>query len=390
MQPFLTSKLPNTGVSIFTVMSVLSAEHDAINLGQGTPDFEISELLIELVNKAMKEGHNQYTHRNGLLSLRETIAGKINFLYNNNVDPATEITVTPGATYAIYTALTTVLKPGDEVIVFEPAYDSYVPNIKINGAVPVLIQLEYPDYKIDWNIVKEKISPATKIILLNSPNNPTGRVLDKNDIQELRKIVDGTDIFIVSDEVYEHIIFDGNQHESILKYPDLFERSFVVFSFGKVYQCTGWKIGYCVAPDQLMKEFLKVHQYNCFCCNTPIQYALSNFLDKKEEYLQLGAFFQAKRDHFKNLMSATKFKPISSYGSYFQLYSYSELSNENELNFAKKLTREAGVATIPVSAFYQNGKENKVLRFCFAKKEQTLNEAVKRLLLFQQKEDYPM
>ena len=210
---------------------------------------------------------------------------KYDFLYKNKIDPSSEITITPGATYGIYTALTTILNPGDEVIVFEPAYDSYVPNIKVNGAVPVLIQLEYPEYKIDWNIVREKITPATKVILLNSPNNPTGKVLDENDIQQLRQIVEGTGIFIVSDEVYEHVIFDGNKHESILKYPELFERSFVVFSFGKVYQCTGWKMGYCVAPDQLMKEFLKVHQYNCFCCNTPIQYALSSFLTNQEEYL---------------------------------------------------------------------------------------------------------
>lgn len=383
MQPFLTSKLPNTGVSIFTEMSVLAARHKAINLGQGTPDFEISGELIDLVSKAMREGHNQYSHRNGLLALREAIAEKIEFLYNNKIDPSSEITVTPGATYAIYTALTTILNPGDEVIVFEPAYDSYVPNIKVNGAVPVLIQLEYPDYKIDWNIVREKITPSTKVILLNSPNNPTGKVLDKNDMQQLSEIVEGTGIFIVSDEVYEPILFDGYEHESILKYPVLFERSFVVFSFGKVYQCTGWKMGYCVAPDQLMKEFLKIHQYNCFCCNTPIQYALSWYLPNKEEYLRLGAFFQVKRDYFKNLMTATRFKPLPSYGSYFQLYSYSELSNDHEADFAKKLTRQARVATIPVSAFYQNGNQNKVLRFCFAKKEKTLDEAVDRLLRYQ-------
>ncbi|HSN08113.1 MAG TPA: methionine aminotransferase [Hanamia sp.] len=386
MQPFLSSKLPNTGVSIFTVMSVLSAQYGAINLGQGTPDFEISGELIDLVYQAMRDGHNQYTHRNGLLSLREAIAEKIDFLYNNKIDPSSEITITPGATYAIYTALTTVLKTGDEVIVFEPAYDSYVPNIKVNGAIPVLIQLEYPDYKIDWDLVREKITPATKMILLNSPNNPTGKVLDENDIKQLREIVEGTDIFIVSDEVYEHIIFDENQHLSILKYPDLFERSFVVFSFGKVYQCTGWKMGYCVAPDRLMKEFLKVHQYNCFCCNTPIQYALTSFLSNKEEYLQLGKFFQSKRDYFKNLMAETKFVPLPSSGSYFQLYSYAGISNDSEFEFAKKLTEKAGVATIPVSAFYQNGKENQAIRFCFAKKEQTLDEAVDRLLSFQNKQ----
>lgn len=383
MQPFLSSKLPNTGVTIFTVMSMLATEHKAINLGQGTPDFNISEELIDLVAKAMRDGHNQYTHRNGLLSLREAIAEKIHFLYNKKVDPLTEITITPGATYGIFTALTTVLNAGDEVIIFEPAYDSYVPNVLVNGAVPVLIPLSFPEYKIDWSVVKEKITPATKMIILNSPNNPTGKILNKDDIENLRKIVEGTDIFIVSDEVYEHILFDGNQHESILKYPDLYERSFVVFSFGKVYQCTGWKIGYCVAPERLMKEFLKVHQYNCFCCNTPIQYALSSFIGNRNEYLRLGMFFQEKRDYFNNLMSETQFIPIPSYGSYFQLYSFSGISNENEFEFAKKLTQKAGVASIPVSAFYQNANQNHVLRFCFAKKNQTLQEAVERLLNFQ-------
>jgi len=383
METFFKSKLENTGVSIFTVMSVLAAENKAINLGQGTPDFDISEELISLVNKAMRDGHNQYAHRNGLLALREIIAEKINFLYQSKVDPATEITITPGATYGIYTTLTTVLNSGDEVIVFEPAYDSYVPNIIVNGAIPVLIELQYPEYKIDWTIVKEKVTPATKMIILNSPNNPTGKILTVKDIEELREIVKGTDILILSDEVYEHLIFEGNEHQSILKYADLFKRSFVVFSFGKVYQCTGWKMGYCVAPDRLMKEFLKVHQYNCFSCNTPIQYALALFLSKKNEYLELSNFFQHKRDYFQVLMTQTRLKPLPSYGSYFQLYSYEEVSEENEFQFAKTLTEKAGVATIPVSAFYQNPKENRVLRFCFAKKEQTLNEAVNRLINFQ-------
>ncbi len=383
MQASLSSKLPNTGVTIFTVMSLLASKHKAINLGQGTPDFKISEELIELVTKAMRDGHNQYTHRNGLLSLREAISEKIRFLYNSIVDPLTEITITPGATYGIYTALTTILKPGDEVIVFEPAYDSYVPGIEVNGAIPVLVELDFPEYKIDWSVVKGKISPATKMIILNSPNNPTGKVLDKNDIKCLTEIVKGKNIFIISDEVYEHIVFDGKEHESILKYPELFQRSFVVFSFGKVYHCTGWKTGYCVAPEYLMKEFLKVHQYNCFCCNTPVQYALASFLNKKNEYLKLGKFLQKKRDYFKNLMLETKFKPVPSYGSYFQLYDYSALSNDNEFDFAKKLTEKAGVASIPVSAFYQNGNQNNILRFCFAKEDNTLQQAVERLIFFQ-------
>jgi methionine aminotransferase len=385
LQPFIQSKLPETGETIFTVMSSLAAKHGAINLGQGSPDFQVNEHLIKLVNMAMKAGHNQYAHRNGLLSLREAIAEKIHFLYKIKCDPATEITITPGGTYAIYTALTSILRPGDEVIVIEPAFDSYVPNIEINGATPVLVSLRYPDYKIDWELIKEKITPATKMIILNSPHNPTGKVLDKNDIDQLQKIVLGTGIFIVSDEVYEHLIFDGKKHESILKYPDLFKRSFVIFSFGKVYNCTGWKTGYCVAPDALMKEFLKVHQYNAFTCNTPLQYAFAEFLKNKEEYLQLGNFFQAKRDLFKNLMAQTKFKPLPSYGTYFQLFSFEGLSDESEINFAKKLTEQAGVAAIPVSAFYKSKTDNKVLRFCFAKKEDKLQEAVERILKYQAK-----
>jgi methionine transaminase len=383
--PYIKSKLPNTGQTIFTVMSALAAQYKAINLGQGTPDFEMNEELIDLVSKAMRDGHNQYSHRNGLLSLREAIAEKVEFLYHNKVNPETEITVTPGGTYAIYTALTAVLNPGDEVIVLEPAYDSYVPNIEVNGAVPVLIQLAYPGYNIDWDLIKEKISPKTKMIMLNSPQNPTGRILNENDFVQLRNIVSGTGIFILSDEVYEHIIFDGREHESILKYPDLFQRSFVTFSFGKVYHCTGWKTGYCIAPEPLMKEFLKVHQYNCFCTNTPFQYALATFIQNRNEYLQLGKFLQDKRDYFQNLMAQTKFKALPSHGSYFQLYSYEDLSNKSEIDFAKKLTIEAGVATIPVSAFYQNGNEDKVLRFCFAKKEETLKNAVERLIAYENK-----
>jgi methionine aminotransferase len=383
--PILQSKLPNLGETIFTVMSVLALKHKAINLGQGFPDFDMNENLIGLVNKAMKDGYNQYVHKNGLIELREAIAEKISFLYKNNINPATQICITPGATYAIYTALTTLLNKGDEVIVFEPAYDSYIPNIEINGAIPVLISLSYPDYKIDWNKVKEKITSRTKMIMLNSPHNPTGSVLDQKDIEQLRSIVSDTGIFILSDEVYEHIIFDGLSHESILKYPDLLARSFVTFSFGKVYNCTGWKIGYCIAPDLLMNEFLKVHQYNCFSCHSPMQYAIAHFLQNKNEYLHLGNFLQKKRDYFITLMEQTKFKPIPSHGSYFQLYNYADISNENEIDFAKKLTRDAGVAAIPTSAFYKNGKDNKVLRFCFAKKESTLYEAVQRLINFQSK-----
>jgi methionine transaminase len=380
--PTIHSKQPNAGTTIFTVMSVLAAEHKAINLGQGFPDFLMDEELVALVNAAMQKGNNQYVHTNGLPLLRERLAEKINTLYAGTVNPEKEITITPGGTYAIYTALTTVLQPGDEVIVFEPAYDSYIPTIEINGAVPVLIPLTFPDYKIDWELVKQKISAKTKMIMLNTPHNPTGSVLSADDIEHLRSIVKDTGIFIVSDEVYEHLIFDGLQHHSMLRYPDLYQRSFVCFSFGKVYHCTGWKMGYCVASPALMNEFRKIHQFNCFTSNSPVQFALSEFLLQKEKYLQLGSYLQQKRDYFFNLMQQTKFKALPSYGSYFQLYSYSGISNESEKEFAIRLTKEYGVATIPTAAFYKNNTDNKVLRFCFVKKESTLEEAVNRLVKF--------
>ena len=385
LQPVIHSKLPNVGTTIFTVMSVLANEHKAINLGQGFPDYPMNETLTDLVNQAMKKGQNQYVHMNGLPLLRERLAEKINFLYSAPVDPETDITVTPGGTYAIYTALTTLLQPGDEVIVFEPAYDSYIPNIEINGGIPVLIPMIYPEnpgdsYRIDWEKVKERITPRTRMIMLNTPHNPTGSVLDKTDIEQLRSIVKDTGIFILSDEVYEHLIFEGKKHESILRYPDLLERSFVCFSFGKVYHCTGWKMGYCVAPSALMKEFRKVHQFNCFTCNSPVQFALAEFLQQKEHYLELGSFLQQKRDFLGNLMKQTKFTPLPSYGSYFQLYSYSNISEESEKDFAIRLTKEYGVATIPTSAFYKNGEDNRVLRFCFSKEERTLEEAANRLI----------
>ena len=376
------NKLPNVGTSIFTVMSALAAEHKAINLGQGFPDFMMNPQLIALVNEAMQNGNNQYVHTNGLPLLRERIAEKIESLYAARVNADTDITITPGGTYAIYTSLTTILQPGDEVIVFEPAYDSYIPNIIINGAVPVFIPLTYPDYTVDWELVKTRISPKTKMIMLNSPHNPTGSVLSKYDIEQLRSIVKDTSIFIVSDEVYEHLIFDNRQHESMLRYPDLLERSFVCFSFGKTYHCTGWKLGYCVAPAALMKEFRKVHQFNCFSCNSPVQVALATFLQQKELYLQLGKEVEEKRNYFQLLMQQTKFKALPSHGSYFQLYSYEGISEENEKELAIRITKEYGVAAIPVASFYNKEKDDKVLRFCFVKKEITLQEAVNRLMRF--------
>ncbi len=375
----IQSKLPQTGTNIFTVMSSLATELKAVNLGQGFPDYPMDETLINLVNDAMHAGYNQYVHTNGLMALREAIAEKVESLYAASVDPDTQVTITPGGTYAIYTALTAVLQPGDEAIVFEPAYDSYVPNIIVNGAVPVLIKLKFPNYKIDWEEVKRRISPKTRVIIVNSPHNPTGAILREADIHELRSIVTGTNIIILSDEVYEHLIFDGIPHQSMLRYPDLAERSFVCFSFGKVYNCTGWKLGYCIASPAFMKEFRTIHQYNCFSCHSPSQVALSTFLKHKESYLELGSFMQRKRDYFQQLMSQTRFTPLPSYGSYFQVYKYDRISDEADRDFAMRITREFGVAAIPVSAFYQKGTDHKVVRFCFSKKEETLALAVERL-----------
>jgi len=376
----IRSKLPDVGTTIFTVMSQLAIDHNAINLGQGFPDFMMSEELIALVNQAMQKGHNQYAHTNGVPLLRQRLAEKMDKLYNANINGDSQITITPGGTYAIYTALTTILQPGDEVIVFEPAYDSYIPNIEVNGAVPVRISLQYPSYRIPWGEVRSKISSRTRAIILNTPHNPTGAVLREDDIVQLQSIVQGTNIIIISDEVYEHLIFDGLPHLSMLRYPDLAARSFVCFSFGKAYHCTGWKLGYCISSAEFMKEFRKVHQFNCFSCHSPVQFALAEYLLNEEAYLTLGAFLQKKRDHFQELMKQTDFKPIPSYGSYFQCYSYEDFSNEADKDLAIRLTKEKGVAAIPMSSFYKDGTDNKVLRFCFGKKEETLEKAVSRLL----------
>jgi len=360
-------------------MSALATQYKAINLGQGFPDFPINQELVSKVAEAMQQGYNQYAPMQGYTPLREVLAQKVYSLYGAAVNPDTDITITPGGTYAIYTALTTVLQPGDEVIVFEPAYDSYIPNIEINGAVAVRINLQFPEYKIDWSEVRARITPRTRMIMLNSPHNPTGAILQQEDIDELKGIVQNSNIFILSDEVYEHLIFDGKTHHSILRYPELAARSFVCFSFGKVYHCTGWKLGYCIAPAELMKEFRKVHQFNCFSCHTPSQVALASFLQNKEAYLSLGSYLQQKRDYFQQLMKATRFDPLPSYGSYFQLYKYDRISEEGDTELAIRLTKEAGVASIPVSAFYREQTDNKVIRFCFAKKEETLEAAVERL-----------
>ncbi|MET0300735.1 MAG: methionine aminotransferase [Flavitalea sp.] len=375
----INSKLPKVGTTIFTVMSGLAAEVNAVNLGQGFPDFPMNERLSELVAKAMRDGYNQYAPMPGWMPLREAIAEKNAFLYGSKIDPGSEITITPGGTYAIYTALTTILEPGDEVIVLEPSYDSYVPNILVNGAKPVLVSLKLPDYRVDWPAVKAAVTPETKAIIINTPHNPTGSILYKDDIEELRKLVSGTNIFIISDEVYEHLIFDNAVHESILRYPDLMERSFVCFSFGKVYDCTGWKLGYAIAPAALTAEFRKVHQYNCFSCHTPSQVGIAAFLKDRSAYLDLGATLQKKRDYFAKMMESTRFTMKRSSGSYFICASYENISDEGDMDFATRITKEYGIAMIPVSAFYQDGKDNRIVRFCFAKSPSTLEQAVERL-----------
>lgn len=379
--PSIHSKLPNVGTTIFTVMSGLATEYNAVNLGQGFPDFPMNEELSRLVADAMQKGFNQYSPMPGWMPLREAITEKVEFLYKTRINPDTEITITPGGTYAIYSALTAILQAGDEVIVFEPAYDSYIPNVEINGAKAVKINLVYPDYHIDWVAVKNAVTAKTRAILINSPHNPTGSVISEEDILQLKKIVEGTNIFIVSDEVYEHLIFDNIPHQSILRYPDLLQRSFVCFSFGKVYNCTGWKLGYCIAPAGLTKEFRKIHQFNAFACFTPTQVALAQFLKNKDAYLSLSSFMQEKKDYFKELMKQTRFSMQESYGSYFICGTYERISEEGDKDFAIRLTKEFGIATIPVSAFYQTGKDDKVLRFCFSKKKETLDAAVEKLSL---------
>ena len=380
MYPSIQSKLPHAGTTIFTIMSTLAAEHNAINLGQGFPDFEMNKALPELVAKAMADGNNQYVHMNGLPLLRDRIAEKVKNLYNVDVHPADEITVTPGGTYALYTALTAILQPGDEVIVFEPAYDCYIPQIELSGAVAVTIPLTASTYKIDQELTRSKITAKTKAIMINSPHNPSGAVLEEDDMEFLKDIVKGTGIFIISDEVYEHLIFDDKKHLSVLKYPELYERSFVIFSFGKVYNCTGWKTGYCIAPPMFTKEFRKIHQFNAFTVFGPVQYALAAFLKNEEEYLNLGKMLQQKRDFFKSAMAKTRFEALPSYGSYFQLYSYKNISDEKEYDMAVRLVKDFGVATIPVSSLYKTPTENHVLRFCFSKKESTLAAAAEKII----------
>jgi methionine aminotransferase len=378
--PFqVRSKLPDVGTTIFTVMSRLAAELDAINLSQGFPDFDCDPALVDLVSRHMRAGRNQYAPMQGVPALREAIATKYAQLHHRVYDPDTEITVTSGGTEAIFDAAAAVLHPGDEAIVLEPCYDSYLPAIALSGGVPVVVPLTYPDYAIDWDAVRAAVTSRTRLIFLNSPHNPAGAILTSADVRALAALVAGTNILILSDEVYEHIIFDGAQHQSMARHPELAARSFVIGSFGKTYHVTGWKVGYAVAPATLMAEFRKVHQFVTFSTHTPVQYALAEFLSDWRALADLGPFFQRKRDLFLTLMEGSRFKPLASRGSYFQLMDYSAITDEADAEFAVRLTREHGVAAIPTSPFLSRSAAPLVLRFCFAKKDETLAKAAERL-----------
>ena len=378
--PFaLASRLPNVGTTIFTVMSALAAERGAVNLGQGFPDFECDARIVEAVSRAMQGGHNQYPPMAGLAPLREAIARKIEAIHGRTYDPGTEITVTAGATQALLTTILATVHPGDEVVVLEPTYDSYVPSIELAGGRPVFVSLEAPDYAIDFDKLARAITPRTRLIVINTPHNPTGRVWHAQDMQRLEAIVRNTNVLILSDEVYEHMVYDGAPHESVARYPELAERSFVVSSFGKTFHVTGWKVGYVAAPAALTAEFRKVHQFNVFTVNTPMQAGLAEYLADPAPYTELPAFYQRKRDFFRAGLANTRFRLLPCEGTYFQCVDYSAISDLPEAEFSKWLTTEIGVAAIPVSAFYHEPHESGVVRFCFAKREATLKEALDRL-----------
>ena len=375
----IDSKLPNLETTIFAVMSAMANTYNAINLSQGYPNFKSDQKLMDLVYEAMLSGYNQYAAMQGTMELRKAISNKFEKLYNSSYNPENEITVTAGATQAIYTAITAIIKQGDEVIVFRPAYDCYVPTIELNGGKAISIQLSKPDYKIDWNKVKSAITNKTKMIIVNTPHNPSGTVFSKQDMQQLETLTKDTDIVVLSDEVYEHLIYDNEQHQSACLFPDLKSRSFITASFGKTFHNTGWKMGYCCAPKVLMDEFIKVHQFNVFSVNHPMQIALAKYLEDENNYLQLSGFYQKKRDLFLSLMKNSRFKFKPSKGSYFQAADYSEISKDNDLKFVTWLTQEKGVAAIPVSAFNLDKKDEKMIRFCFAKTDESLIKAAEIL-----------
>ena len=376
----LSSKLPDVGVSIFSVMTRLANEHGAINLSQGFPDFDCDPALVEAVARAMRDGHNQYAPMPGVLALREGIAAKVEQCYGARFDPGTEVLVTSGATAGLYATLTAFVQPKDEVLLFEPCYDSYVPVIRLSGGVPVFVSLRYPDYAVDWDAVRAAITSRTRAILVNTPHNPTGTMWSADDMTQLAALVDGTDILLIADEVYEHIVFDGRRHESLLRYPELRARAVVISSFGKTFHTTGWKVGYCVAPQPLLMEVTRVHQFVTFTVHTPSQVAFAEFVRRDPAARDLAGFYQAKRDLFLRLIDGSRFRPLPCAGTYFQLLDYSAIASGADKDMAMRLITAYGVASIPVSAFLYKDTGGPVLRFCFAKKEETLRAAAERLV----------
>lgn len=373
------SKLPKVKTTIFTTVGNMARKYDALDLSQGFPNFDADPELITLVHQAMEKGHNQYAPMQGFYGLRELISEKIESLHGKQYHPENEITITVGATQAIYTAITAFVHVGDEVIVIKPSYDCYEPAILVNGGIPIPLQMDAPDYKIDWEAFKKKVTKKTKMVIINTPHNPSGKILSEEDLLRLQDNLKDTNILVLSDEVYEHIVFDGLQHNSVSRFSDLSERSFVCASFGKTLHVTGWKIGYCAAPTALMDEFRKVHQFAVFCVDHPVQRALAEYLRKPENYLELKTFYQKKRDLFLKGLSNSKFKYTPSQGTYFQLLDYTQITNESDETFAKKLIQDHKLASIPISSFNEKERDDKVLRFCFAKKEETLEKAVEIL-----------
>ena len=376
----LRSKLPTSGVSIFAVMTRLANEHGAINLSQGFPDFACAPELVEAVARYMREGHNQYAPMPGVLPLRQALSGKIERLYGRRYDPVSEITVTTGATEGLFVALTAFVHPGDEVLLFQPAYDSYTPAVQLSGGIPRYVTLRYPDYRIDWDEVRRAVSPRTRVIVINSPHNPTGMMWDAADVAELRSVLQRTGAVVISDEVYEHITFDGARHESLARYPDIAERAVVISSFGKTYHTTGWKVGYCAAPPALTTEIQRVHQWVTFAVNGAVQMAYADMVNRDPLAGDVTAFYQQRRDRFLGLVSASRFRPLPCRGTFFQMLDYSAITDERDADFAVRLTKDHGVAAIPISPFLQEGADpGPVLRFCFAKRDDTLERAAERL-----------
>jgi methionine transaminase len=376
----MRSKLPSGGVSIFATMTALANQHGAINLSQGFPDYDCAPALVEAVARAMREGHNQYAPMPGVLALREALALKIERLYGRRYDPVTEIAITTGATEGLFSTITALVHPGDEVLLFQPVYDSYVPAIQLSGGIPVFVTLRYPDYRIDWDEVRRKVSARTRLIMINTPHNPTGMIWDATDVEELGRVLQSTDAMVVSDEVYEHILFDGARHESLACYPAIADRAVVISSFGKTYHTTGWKVGYCAAPAAIAAEILKVRQWITFSVNGAIQVAYADTVARDPDCAEVTTFYQQKRDRFLSLLEGSRFRPLACRGTYFQMLDYSAITNARDVDFAMRLTREHGVAAIPIAPFLHEGADpGPVLRFCFAKRDDTLERAAVRL-----------